>query len=233
MRFPFKIRQSIPVLVFFCVVITAGVSAFAIYPWVMDINRMRGEIMANEVLLEESLLPKVKLLKSLDEGELDSSITILEETIPSFSQEWSVLASLEEIAADSAVELGMLNVAGVADDLIDKTKTGIVQVPVIASGDNSQIIAFLKNTERAKRVLALNGFEFKTDDEVIKLQAKVNAPYLPVPTELGAIETQLEGLTMNDQVILSQISRLNLYGFSVKKVNTAETDIIFGKLDPF
>lgn len=237
MRGIFNFRQSPHVLIVVCVVTTVVIISVTVYPWIGDIMQMSEEVATNDLLLREILLPKVSLLNSLSGEELDSSIAALEEALPSSPQEWSVFASLEAIARESQVQLGLLNVSGVSGDLGPAVSEGgspvrTITVPIAITGDTSQIIVFFKNVERAKRILTLADLSLENDAGLIHLTGKAIAPYLPVPRDLGPIEALLEGLTVADQEVLAQVARLNLYGLSFRGLDKGK-EINFGKSNPF
>ncbi|MBU0708324.1 hypothetical protein KJ596_01070 [Patescibacteria group bacterium] len=230
-------RQSPLFLILICVITTILVVVLTIYPWIGEIGWMKREIATREALLNDKLLPKVNLLQSLTEVELDSSIAALEEALPSFPQEWSVFASLEALAAESKVELGLLNIGSLGFDEATLLEGGgrlmTVDVPITSVGDLSQTVAFLKNIERAKRVLSLAQLSLGSDGEEIRLSGIAIVPFLPVPSKLGPVDEPLEELKVGDQDILAQVARLNLYGISFQSPDFTGGDVDYGKSDPF
>ncbi|MBU1110675.1 hypothetical protein KKB83_03600 [Patescibacteria group bacterium] len=232
----FSFKQPSILFPVVCTIVSFGVVMFAIYPWVRESYQMKAEIVEKEILLERKLMPKAELLGTLSEAVLDTSILILEEALPSFAHEWTAFAALESLARNSQVELGTLSVAvSSAEGLGNQGGGAVLQVPVIVDGDASQIVAFLKNTERAKRVLSLNNLEIESDEDKLHVSADVLFPYLPLPKSFGAVEEALIGLGTADEEILAQVSKLNSYGTFIQSTigEVGESEIGSGKEDPF
>jgi len=201
---------------------------FIVYPWVKEIVSMRADMVKERALLEQKLIPKEKALQSLNEEDLDKMILQLEEALPSFPYEVTALSVLESIAVASGVNLGGLNAAVAGTGSV--AGVDAVVVPLLADADRSHLVAFLKNLDRAKRVLALEQISLETDGAVLHMTAQALAPYCEVPGELGRVEDPLPQLTAADEEVLNKVSQLNLYGVSLSREGQ---QVPAGKENPF
>ncbi len=199
-----KPHQSSFLLLLTVFLVTVGIIFFYLYPTWQKIQDWQKETRANNQTLQNEIQPKLNLLRSLDEAKLDQAIQALEEALPSYPYEALVMQELEELAAESSVELGALKATA-------NEAANIVTTPLLIKGDKEEIITFIKNLERAKRVLSLEDLTLAREEDRFVLQAKVVAPYQPVPQNLGDLTSKLQALDARDQEVLAQVARLNSY----------------------
>lgn len=232
-----QLNIKILLLLVLCLGVSAAVIVLSVYPWITESLQLRTEIEEKGELLSQVLEQKVQLVDGLSLAELEQAKGLLEGALPSFSKEWLLFATVEEIAAESNVSLGRLDLATGQGPRDQKKKKKLtleeVSLPVVVEGELANIVVFMEKVEGAKRVMEFDTIDFGQSDRVLKLGATIKAPYYPLPDQLEDFDQPLEGLDEGDEAILEKVSQLELYGPTAVVEDSPVDETETGKDQPF
>ena len=205
------------------IIISVIIIVFVIWPKFTQILQLRSD---NEQLEKRvaSLDAKAEKLASLDSGDLDIKLGVVEQLLPSDKGVFTLVTQIENTSRASGVLLnkidlspGSLKDSGATKDASSSTGSTQgdlapkIQLRILLTGDYRSFEQFLKNIFSISRVLAVKDLSLSSSasssDQTTQVRASltIDAYWQPLPKELNSIESNVEDLTIEESATLDQI----------------------------
>lgn len=212
-----SLAVAVPVL---SILISIGIAFFIVWPKFNEVLALRK---ANKemVVRAEVLENKAQSLQGLDRSLLTRQLELSEQLLPSQRNIFTLLATVENAATASGVLLDKVDV--VSDSLNESTsaqaaasaasgakstKGTSVQIKLSLASSYSSLLQFLGSLLTTSRVIEiedLNVSSAKGEGSALSATFTLRAFWNPLPSDLGAIENNLEKLTAAEAQLLDKV----------------------------
>ena len=228
----------IPIIAAAVLLITAPL---VMWPWFNDVQADWSKLNAQKTLRDQLMAKADQLDKLNDTQNRQDLQTKVEPAMPSDADPSGVLGTVEQLAATAGVQPKGLRYAsndasakGAAAGAAGASGSSSVKTNISVQGDYSNIYNFILRSENVARVVDLSSLHIAYatvsggSSNQLVASFDVLAPYLPLPTDLGPIETPLPAMDPSMTAMLDKVSKL-------PRANYAPTDTkdISGRPSPF
>ncbi|MFA7300934.1 MAG: hypothetical protein WC069_01305 [Candidatus Shapirobacteria bacterium] len=210
-----------------------------ILPKITEVGELYSKI--NKVDNEIKLLnEKRTYLLSLDQADLQSKSTLVENGVLSEKNSYLLVKIISKVVSDFGYSVGDFSVR--LGDVKEVDKKSIkfdyqkVPVEVIINGPKSNFLAMVSGIEKSLPVISIDNFNMTGANDVAEIKMNVSAYYLPDWTQ-----TKLESLSVADltpskdeTLILNRIGSFKYYGDSNAKIGDIDQKYVpLNRNDPF
>lgn len=182
-RVSFELLVSVAVILFFAI--------FAIRPTLLTMSDLIKEI-EDKRELDQALNQKIAALSTAQAEylQLESRLTVLDESLPSNPDLIDILKILEKIASDRGLVISALSVSSIPAEPEEGTSFADLErqdllISLTITGDYPTIREFVEDLRLSRRSFVVDSVTFNTGEEqgitVLRATMTVNAPYFGVP----------------------------------------------------
>lgn len=212
-----SLAVAVPVL---SILISLGIAFFIVWPKfneVLALRKANSEMVARAEVLES----KAQSLQGLDRNLLTRQLELSEQLLPSQRNVFTLLATIEnaantsgvlvekvDVISDSLNESASAQAAASAASGAKSVKGTSVEVNLSLGSSYSSLLQFMRAllaTSRVVEIEDLNVSSSKGDSTALSTTFSVRAYWNPLPSDLGAIENNLEKLTAEEASLLDKV----------------------------
>jgi Tfp pilus assembly protein PilO len=214
-----------------CVLVSVIIGVFVIYPYFRDAPKVKTEIQDKQQL-KQVLEKKVWILKKNSEFKpvLDEGSALVDRVLVSEANVPQLLDEIYQIASNLGLEVTRLNYSygdvSAAAGTSGQQEFKEVNVSLGVSGSYDQLIALLRDTEVAARILYVPSFRYSVGDEgKLSMNFAIVSPYLYVQSTAQTdvpVELDITNPAFLEQV--NKIKGLRFYEFINKDIQVIETE---------
>lgn len=200
---------------------------FVIYPQLTGFFKGQEDLQIAEQKLKK-LQVKASDLENLDEDDLKKKLNFALVALPLEKDYATIIGVFQRLTAESGMSLENLQVGGGGAGADKKTSGYSIKLELL--GTKPGLDQLLGKIGQAPQVMKVSGIEvtsFKTD---VNVALTIDVFYLPAPTSLGALDSDLPKITDEEQKLLARLASISPASVPT---TTPATLLPRGKPDPF
>ena len=208
-------------------------------PQIADIKGLFNQI--DKVINETKVLNEKRVyLLSLDQAELESKLTLIENGVLSEKNSYLLVKIISEIGADFEYQVSDFSVTLGDIKEVDKKSTKFeyqtVPVDVVIVGPKANFLAMVNAVEKSLPVLSIDNYSMTIVSDLATIKMSISAYYLLEWTQNKLEALSLADLTSNsdESTVLSKISAYKYYSPAVAGFSNRSKDFVpSDRVDPF
>jgi hypothetical protein len=207
-------------------VILISISGTMVGPQVEKISTGRSNLQKEEVRLKQ-LQAKYDDLSGLNEFELTERNALTLKAIPESKNVFGAMITIKTIANEKNVTISEIKVdpGDISSESAEKVFTNVI-FGLKVDGSYTEVIDFIKKTEKALPLMVLSKFKTVISNEMATAEFSLETPFYPMPKELGKVDTPLAKLTTEEEKLLDELA-----GFTYLEPTSFTSGE--GRADPF
>lgn len=213
-----------------CVLVSAGVFLFYVYPSFSEIPVLEAEI-AEKRTLQNQLTTKLADLNRLLDFKtiVDQNAALLDGVLVSEPNVPLLLTQIDTIANESGLEVSTLSYAFSSNrGSSDSVNYDSVNVALGAKGNYQQISAFLNSLETSARLVNVDSIRYsesnsEEDSGLLNVSFVLTSPYLEVPQE--TVTDAPISVDVTDEEFIALMDKLKVFRYFRTDLTSAIVDL--------